>query len=136
MATRRKDRYRSEKITISFDPASTAATLGVPAKLYTVPAGRKLRVTRVMYNNPTGLAANVSNFYLIEILNAALQAFAWSTSTAGQGTLTANTPVEFVKNATDANAVLPAGTALSYNATLTGAATLPAGRVVIEADLI
>lgn len=134
MATRRKDRYRSEKITLSYDPASTAATFA--NILYTVPAGRRLRITRVMYNNPTGLAGNVSNFYVIQILNAALQAFSWSTSTAGQSTLTANTPVEFVKNATDANAVLPAGTSLSYNATLTGAATLPAGRVVIEADLI
>ena len=134
MATRRKDKYRSEKITLSYDPASTAASAA--NILYTVPAGRRLRITRVMYNNPTGLAGNVSNFYVIQILNAALQAFSWSTSTAGQSTLTANTPVEFVKNATDANAVLPAGTSLSYSAVLTGAATLPAGRVVIEADLI
>ena len=134
MATRRKDRYRSEKITLSLDPASTAASTSV--KLYTVPAGRKLRVTRVFYNNPTGLAGNAGNFYTIQVLNAALQAFSWSTSTAAQGTLTADTPVELVKNATDANAVLPAGTVLSYAQTLTGAATLPAGRVVIEADLI
>lgn len=134
MATRRKDRYRSEKITLSYDPASTAATFA--NILYTVPAGRRLRITRVMYCNPTGLAGNVANFYVIQILNAALQAYSWSTSTAGQNTLTANTPVEFVKNATDANAVLPAGTSLSYSSVLTGAATLPAGRVVIEADLI
>lgn len=131
---RHKAKYLSEPKTISLDHASTAATLST--KVWKVPAGRSFRINRVFYVNPTGLAANVSNFFVIAALNAALTAYSWSTSTAGQGSLVANTPVELVASGTPANLVLPAGTELSFALTLTGAATLPAGRVVLEGDLV
>lgn len=131
---RRKDKFRTERQTISLDHAQTAAS--ATTKVWKVPAGRKFRITRVFYVNPTGLAGNAANFFQIRALNAALVGAEWSTSTAGQSTLTANTPVELVLSATDANRVLPENTDLSFATILTGTATLPAGRVVIEGDLI
>lgn len=135
MATpRRKARYLVEQRQISLDHASTSAT--ATTKVWKVPAGRSFRVRRCFYNNPTGLAANATNYFDIRVLNAALIAAKWSTLTGSDGTLTADTPVELVLSATDSNLVLPAGTILSVSLVLTGVATLPAGRVVIEGDLI
>lgn len=130
---RRKAKFLQESRTISFDHGSTNAS--VTTKIWKVPAGRSFRVRRAFYNNPTGLAANASNYFDVRILNAALIAAKWSTLTGSDGTLTADTPVELVLQ-TDANLVLPAGTVLSFATILTGTATLPAGRVVIEGDLI
>lgn len=131
---RRKEKFRQEPRTISLDHASTNAS--VTTKVWKVPAGRKFRITRVFYTNPTGLAGHADNFFQIRALNAALVGAEWSTSTAAQGTLTADTPVELVLSATDANRVLPENTVLSFATILNGTATLPAGRVVIEGDLI
>lgn len=130
---RRKAKFLSEPRQISLDHASTAASL--TTKVWKVPAGRSFRINRVFYNNPTGLAANASNYFDIRALNAALIAAKWSTLTGSDGTLAADTPVELVLQ-TDANRVLPAGTVLSFAFILTGTATLPAGRVVLEGDLI
>lgn len=131
---RRKAKFLTEPRVISLDHAQTVASL--TTKVWKVPAGRKFRINRVFYVNPTGLAANASNFYQVRALNAALVAAEWSTSTVGQGALVANTPVELVLSGTDANRVLPENTELSFATILTGTATLPAGRVVIEGDLI
>lgn len=131
---KRKARFLSEPRQISLDHASTAASL--TTKVWKVPAGRSFRIRRVFYNNPTGLAANASNYFDIRALNAALIAAKWSTQTGVDGTLTADTPVDLVNSATDSNLVLPAGTTLSFAFILTGAATLPAGRVVLEGDLL
>ena len=116
---RRKDKSRAESRTICYD--HIAVTADTTVKLWKVPAGRSFRVTRAFYNN--------------KILNAALVAASWDTTTGQQGTLTADTPVDLVLSATDANRVLPAGTVLSLFLDETGTATLPAGRVVIEGDL-
>ena len=125
---RHKAKYLSEPKTISLDHGSTAATLNT--KVWKVPAGRSFRITRVLYNNPTGLVANAGNFFTITALNAALTAYAINTSAVSLG---ADVPVELV--ATPVNIVLPANTILTIALALTGAATLPAGRVVIEGDL-
>lgn len=131
---RRKDKFRTESRTINYDHAQVVADTTI--KLWKVPAGRSFRITRAFYVNPTGLAANATNYYTIKILNAAAIAAQHSTLTGAEGTLTANTPVDLVLSATDANRVLPAGAELALFLDLTGTATLPAGRVVIEGDLI
>ena len=130
---RRKNKSRAESRTICYD--HIAVTADTTVKLWKVPAGRSFRVTRAFYNNPTGLAQDAANTFNIKILNAALVAASWDTTTGQQGTLTADTPVDLVLSATDANRVLPAGTVLSLFLDETGTATLPAGRVVIEGDL-
>lgn len=128
---RRKAKFLSEPRTFAYDHASVSASASV--KLWTVPAGRSYRIARVVYNNPTGLASNGVNYFTINVLNAALVSASRATSAASLG---ADAPIEMPISATPANAVLPAGTTLSINLALTGAATLPAGRVVIEGDLI
>ncbi len=133
MLAKRKIKYATEPRTISYDHAS--ATSDGTTKLWKVPAGRSYRISRVYYNNPTGLAANASDYYTIKVLNGATVAALWSTQTGANGTLSADTPVELVIQA-DAAPVLPENTNLALFLDLTGTATLPAGRVVIEGDLI
>lgn len=116
---------------LSYDHASAAAD--TTFKLFAIPAGKKLRVDGVKYVNPTGLAGNDTNSFNIKLVKgASTVAFNWSTLlTGGQGTLAANTFVDFVGSATDTDKVFAAGDDMSVFFDLTGTLTLPAGRLVI-----
>jgi hypothetical protein len=120
-----------QAFTLSYDAASTAADITV--KLFNVPAGKRVRVDGVKYVNPTGLAANDTNFYTLKLVKgASTVAFSWATTaTGGQGALTANTFVDFAGSATDTDKVFAAGDDMSVFLDLTGTLTLPAGRLVI-----
>lgn len=131
MTARRRDDFRGEFFSLPFAHGSTTAD--TPTKLYKVPAGKSLRLTRVGYVNPTGLAVDASNFFNLEIGDGTNVAFSWSTeTTVGQGALPANDFVEFAESATKAFLTLGPGEVLTLNLNETGAATLPAGSGVIE----
>lgn len=115
-----------------FTHAAVSAT--TTTKQWAPPANRAFRIARVLYNNPTGLTANASNFFIVEILNNATIAAKWSSNTVGgggDGDIVANTPFELKLQAAS-TLVIPASTVLSLSLVLTGTQTLPAGLVVVE----
>lgn len=94
---------------------------------------RALRIDRIDYINPTGLAAATpTNFFAIQLKNGSTVLGSWSTLTGAQGTLTADTFVALVLNATDANLVVAPGSTLTLLLDETGAATLPAGKLIVH----
>ncbi len=129
---RRKLSYAAEPKVFSFDHAQVTAD--TTSWVWTTPAGRSFRITRAMYCNPTGLAADAANYFTVKVLNGVAVAASWSTQTTGDGALAADTPVAL--NLQSDNLVVPANTKLSLFLDETGTATLPAGRVVIEGELI
>lgn len=136
MAPRQPNREIQERITLTYDHAQLTGDLTV--KLYDVPAGRKLKVERVRYINPTGLAEDAANYFAISVKNGStVVAGPLSTDSAGAGTnsIAADT-FTAITVATDGSEVLDAGDVLSVLFDETGTATLPAGRVVIDALLV
>lgn len=119
----------------SKDHVSVSVTTTV--KLYTVPAGKTVRIDRVWYNNPTGLVGASGAAFKGEIKNGAtLVNTMFNTDTgAGGATLAVDTPA-FGTNAPDASLVLAAGAVLSLVLTKTGVATLPAGTFIIEGRFV
>lgn len=115
-----------------YSHASLTATTTV--KLFTVPTGKTLRLDRVWYNNPTGLAGASGNAFKLEIRQGATVInTVFNTDTgAGGATLAADTPTTGTMSATDANLVLAAGTVLTAVFTETGTATLPVGDLHLE----
>jgi len=106
---------------------ATAAT-----KLFS--AQRKMRIDKVEYINPTGLAGHAANYWDIGIKIGATIAAEWSTDSAAEGTLTANAVNEMTLSSTDANLIADADDVISFYATkVASAANLPAGRAVIHA---
>jgi hypothetical protein len=95
---------------------------------------RAFRIERVYLNCPAGFAADAANYWTIQILSdAAVVAASWSTLTGSQGALTADTPVEMVLSATDADCVVLDTKILSVKALKTAsAAALPTVDLVIE----
>ncbi len=126
-----------ERVTFRMSNASTAAT--ATEKLgWTVPSNYSFRIDRVMYNNPTGLAADASNYFTIAIkgVTSGIVYASWSTQTSAQGALSADIPVTLILNATDANLVLATGEFIQATYTKTGTQTLPAGCLTIEGRLL
>lgn len=135
--TRRKNELFQEYWTTTHEHAALTATTTV--KLWTVPAGKKLRIDRVWYNNPTGLAGHGTDAFMLEIKNGATvvnTVFNTDTGDAGGASLDADTPTTGTPSATDANLVLSADDVLTAVFTEDGTATLPAGRLVIEGRLL
>lgn len=96
---------------------------------------RAMRVEKVEYVNPTGLAGHGSNYWEIALKKDSTVMAQWSTDSdvAGQGTLTANALVNPVLSATDANLVAAAGAVLSLSLTkVASAANLPPGRLIVH----
>ncbi len=134
---RRPEPYEAEKFTLGYDHAALTDTLAV--KLYKVPTGRRLRIDRISYINPTGLVGHGTDAFAGEVKNGSTvvaSLFNTDTGDAGGASLAADTFVEGVLNATDANRVLAAGDILSAVFTEDGSATLPAGHLVIEGRLL
>ena len=121
---------------IPFSHASATADTDA-FRIWTVPAGRTFVITRVWYNNVTGLATDASNYFTIKIADgtAGNVAASWSTLTGAEGTLTANTPVDFTLSATPALRNIDGGEHVTLFLDETGTATLPAGYGIIEGFL-
>lgn len=126
---RRPNDYLQERLLIPFSNASETTSVG-PTKLWT-PA-RTFRIERVYYNNPTGLAADPTNFFEVRILNNAVEAAVHSTETGQEGALVADTPVDLALSATDVNLVVAAGDSIDLDLVLGGTQTLPAGDGFVE----
>lgn len=107
-------------------------------KLWSVPAGRKFRLDRALYINPTGLAEDATNWFVVAVQKGSTNMAAWSTDAdeAGTNSIPANTPLELTLSATQADRVAVAGDVISLTLTEGGTATLPAGRIVIEGRLL
>jgi hypothetical protein len=116
-------------VAITVDNGS--ATDDVTLLAFTTPANRNFLIEAVTYRNPTGLAANASNFFALKVLNAATQAAIWSTETGQQGTLTAGTAHSLVLG-TAAQRLVPPSTSVTILLDETGTATLPAGQFTIH----
>lgn len=126
---RRANQILMERFGIPYSVPSTAAS--VTTKL--AKAKRPFRVDRVSYVNPTGLVASDTNYYVIGVLKGATVLASWSTKlTGGNGSLAADTFVDFVNSATDADLVFAAADELKWAPVLTGAATLAAGQLWVE----
>ena len=148
--TRRIDQVRGERVTICFaHGAATADSL--INKIYKIPTGKRFKLDRVSYVNPTGLAADNTNFFDISIKKGETATFtakmaAWSTDgnglgingAAAEGSLGANVMVELTKSSAAAD--LTAGgtgeTELALALDENGDTTLPTGYVVVEGWLI
>jgi hypothetical protein len=133
----RKNLTDRERIAISYDHA--ALTADTTVKLYKVPAGKSLEVTRVSYINPTGLALDPTNAFALQLKNdstvvAAIANTDTDDNPAGVA-IPADTFVEGVLSATAANVWLDAAEVLSILFDEDGTATLPAGRLVVEGYL-
>ena len=114
------------------DHAALTATTTV--KLFTVPTGKTLRIDRVWYCNPTGLAGAAGNAFKGEVKNGStvINTMFNTDTGAGGASLAADTPGFGTNSATDASLVLAAGDVLTLVFTETGTATLPAGSLFIE----
>jgi len=114
---------------------TTGATLAV--KLFT--AQRTMRVDKIEYVNPTGLAGHGSNYWEIALKKTTTVIGQWSTDSdvAGQGTLTANAVVNPVLSSTDADLVIAADEVVSLALTkVASAANLPAGRLIVHGRFV
>lgn len=132
MANRRKDDVRAEKITLTKEhPEVTATTV---MKVYKVPVGRAFHLTRALYHNITGLAADATNAFAGTVQNAATVAFTLfntDSGDAGGALLTADAFVEGVAGTAAARSFV-AGDEITLVLTEDAAATLPAGTLILE----
>src|SRR5690349_10882343 len=114
---------------VSYDHALASATTVV--KQFTIQ--RAARVLKVEYVNPTGYTQDAANYYTLEVRKGATVIASWSLQTGAQGTIAADTLVNLVLSATDANRVLAAGDRLDIALVKTAAAAnLPAGRFIVH----
>lgn len=134
---RRTEAYEAEKIgPVLFTHAAVTATTAL--KVYKVPANRSFRLTRAVYHNVTGLAADGTNAFAGTVQNGSTVAatlFNTDSGDAGGAALAADTFVEGSLSATDADRIFEAGEELSLVLTEDGTATLPAGTFTFEGYL-
>lgn len=133
---RRPIKFEQERISFPLDHAALTSTTTI--KLYKAPAGRKFRLDRILYINPTGLAADATNAFKLEVKNGStLMSTVFNTDSddvpAG-ASIAADTFVE--PSIIAAAAVLAATEELSLVFTEDGTSTLPAGRIHIEGRLL
>lgn len=99
-------------------------------------SGQKVRIDKVKYINPTGLAADAANTFLLQLKQGSVVIAEWDTTTGQEGTIAAATYVDLVMSATDADKIVENGEALTLVLTETGTATLPAGTFQVTARFI
>lgn len=109
-----------------------AVTADTTVKLFTVPAGKRFRLLRAEYINPTGLAQDATNYFTVKVLAGATVMASWSTLTGAQGTIAADTFVDLVNSATDSELIAAAAAVIALFLDETGTASLPAGRIVLH----
>lgn len=126
---------KSELLPFVRDHAQTTATLNT--KFYRVRSigdgPGNFKIEAVEYVNPTGLAASTSNYFTIALKKGSTVMASWSTRTADQGALVANTFVTLVNSATPANLWAASLDELSLDLALTGTQTLPPGTLIVHA---
>lgn len=133
---RRPDDLHAEKFTLGYDHGQLTADTTV--QLYKVPAGRTLRLDRVSYVNPTGLAADSANTFALTIQNdntIAATVFNTDSDDDDGDDLPADDFVEATLSTTSAHRVFQAGEVVSAVFIEGGTATLPAGHLVLEGRL-
>lgn len=105
--------------------------LGATKTIKAITTQRRFRVDKVEYISPTGFVQDASNYWTIALKKGSTSMAAWSTQTSAQGTIAANTFVNLVLDATDANRVAAVSDVISIVFTkAASAANLPAGRFV------
>jgi len=135
--TRRDNQFLQQDFVMAYEHG--ALTADTTVKLFQVPSGKKLRIKRVTYNNPTGLAADAVNFFNLKVIKGVATLIAnWSTETGQEGALPADDFVTFtLQSTTDEDNVIVGGAASDADLLQVffdedGIATLPAGRLVVE----
>jgi hypothetical protein len=123
-----------ERVLFAYDHVQVTADTTI--QLFRIPAGKKFRLLSAEYINVTGLTQDASNYFDIKVLKGSTVMANFSTLTGAQGTIAADTFVDLVNSATDANLVAAAADAIKLFLDETGTATLPAGRIVIHGVFI
>jgi hypothetical protein len=120
--------YQTERFSLGpFTHAQVTETTS--AKLFD--ASRPMQIDRVMYLNPTGLADHADNWFKVELQKGTSTVIAtWHTDTGADEDIPADTPFDL--NLVAAASKLAVGDVVKLVLTEGGAATLPAGHVVIE----
>lgn len=113
-----------------------AITANTSTKEFKVRPDRFFVVEKARLYDFTGLAASGVNYVAIKLKNGATVLATWSTQTGQQGTITADTWLNMVLNGTPANLVLAPDADLTLEFTVTGAPTLPAGKILLEGRYI
>jgi hypothetical protein len=94
-------------------------------KRWKTSSSRTFVMDRVFLNMPAGFVANASSYWTIAVKDGSNVIASWSTQTTngspgGQGTLTADTPVDLVLNTDTSKLVVAAGDILTVVVTKTG----------------
>lgn len=127
---RERNDYWQEPIVLPYAhplPSSGAAVAATTTyKLFT--AKRRMHLDVAEYIPSATLAAHATDYWTIAILKGSTVIASWSTAVAGQGGLTASTPVLLVPSATSDDLNIAAGDVISVRVTKAGAvANLAAG---------
>lgn len=127
-----------EKMVMTYDHAALTSTTTV--KLWKCPAGKSFVLDRASYINPTGLAEDTTNTFKGEVKQGSVvmaTLFATDSDLAGaDNSLAADTFVEGTLSSTASDLWVDATELISIVFTEGGAATLPAGRLVLEGRLL
>ena len=133
--SRRPNKYLQEFFAKDF--AHAQVTTDTTLDLFDVPAGRTFVIDRVLYVNPTGLAASDTDYVTVKVLNNATVAASWSTkTTGGNGALVAGTQVKPVLSTTASDINIASGVKCKLFLDVTGAPTVPAGNIRVEGRLL
>lgn len=124
---RRPNEFFSTEYTVSYDHAALTATTTVDV----FKATKRTRVLRAQYGNAAGLAVSGANSFALTLSKTGSVDVA-----AGANTATTAIPAggftALTMSAVAGATVLEPGDVLSFVATETGTATLPAGRLLVE----
>ncbi|MGN6103650.1 MAG: hypothetical protein ACTHU0_00970 [Kofleriaceae bacterium] len=134
----RNAEQNQERILIPFFHAEQTANATL--NVWRAPVGRAFRIDRVLYINPTGLAADATNAFRCELKNGAtLVATVFNTDSNDAPTgaaLVANTFIELTSDAEIPSRLVDVGNTLSIVFTEDGTAILPPGQLFVEGCLL
>jgi hypothetical protein len=126
---RRTDQFTQELVLLQYDHALENVTFA--EKIMKVK--QAMRIDLVQYINPTGYVQDATNYYVLGVKKGADVAASWSLLTGAEGTIAADTFVDFTLSGTDANLVCAAGDIISWCGTkVLAGADVPVGRLVIH----
>jgi hypothetical protein len=131
MEPRRPNQFLQEVYRTEYDHAAAA---DADQTVHLDKLTRRMKVTKVKYINPTGLAEHAANHAKIQILNGATVVAEKNTDSAGAGDngIPANTFIDLTLSATAADLLFDADDVLTFKIDESGTTTVPAGRVVVE----
>jgi hypothetical protein len=133
MAPARRAEREQEAVCFSFDHPQVTETTAW--NIFRVPTGKTFRVDRVDYLNVTGLAEDTTNVFALALNLDATEAASWSTDSdlmVADAGIPADEFMELTLATDVADLVCVADSVVSLVATEGGAATLPAGRVIVH----